>query len=225
MVRALFRYYIPHFRKVRFDRVSRLSWDMSQLVAGLFFMAENLKKGLPHWTPWLLCQESIDKELCIMHHLNCNRKFRMNLPELVGATILGSFEGWLLLHNPDSEKVFFFSPFSREKMCLPDLHQPELCSHSMAALSSSPTSADRTICLISRQDEWYLNLYLLRPGAESWDKVTTISWSRVMGMLNDAICQNGHFFFFNKGRDKAVSVNIESLELGMYKPPLVRPDQ
>ncbi|XP_026452247.1 F-box/kelch-repeat protein At1g57790-like [Papaver somniferum] len=83
-----------------------------------------------------------------------NEKYQMNLPELlVGAIIRFSKDGWLLMSKGD-RTLFFYSPFTREIIQLPDVPH-EYNTHYIfcgISFSSLPTSSD---CVVFGIAEWY----------------------------------------------------------------------
>ncbi|KAJ1396437.1 F-box-like domain superfamily [Sesbania bispinosa] len=118
-----------------------------------------------HCVPWFLMYgEGSQCSLLINQYMLCTIK----IPEFDGATCLASKGGWLLLFNHGS--LFFFCPFSREKIDLPKCPLLELSDDSeyIAAFSSSPTSQDCTVVVIRRWQQIVLQLYLLCCGDNQW---------------------------------------------------------
>ncbi|XP_047326938.1 altered inheritance of mitochondria protein 44-like [Impatiens glandulifera] len=183
------------------------SWRLAS-----FSVTAKLKDSILHqMPPWLLCQDSYDNEECIAHDLKTKIKYRMKLPQLIGTKILGCFQGWLLLFNTGG-KIFFFCPFTKEKISLPDLPQSEICLHTKSVLTSSPTSiTDRTICLIWReQNPFILFYYILQPGAESWNKGKVSCNIDIMKVETGAVYYDGEFILLNRVMGKEVTFSIES---------------
>ncbi|OVA04482.1 Protein of unknown function DUF295 [Macleaya cordata] len=76
----------------------------------------------------------------------------MSLSEmLVGATIRFSKGGWLLM-SKGRKTLFFYNPFTKAAIQLPDL--PEIYSFTGIAFSSLPTSSDCVVFGIA-QDDWF----------------------------------------------------------------------
>ncbi|CAK7349827.1 unnamed protein product [Dovyalis caffra] len=73
---------------------------------------------LPHNNhPYLM---SLKDHTCKFFHPVLDHAFQMNIPELSDAIIHFSKQSWLLLCRKDGD-VFFYNPFSREKITLPKL--------------------------------------------------------------------------------------------------------
>ncbi|RYR36146.1 hypothetical protein Ahy_A10g051180 isoform A [Arachis hypogaea] len=98
---------------------------------------------------------------------NSERLYTVNFPELDGATCLASYLGWLLLVQEGA--MFFFCPFSRAKIDLPDCPFTDLSEH-VAAFSADPTCQDCVVVVVSRKSEVELELHLLRRGNKEWHK-------------------------------------------------------
>ncbi|KAL5860350.1 hypothetical protein ACOSQ3_001658 [Xanthoceras sorbifolium] len=94
-----------------------------------------------------------------------DKKYKINILELNGATCIASKEGWLLVHREGS--LFFFCPFSRAKIELPQFPYSELKDH-VAAFSSAPTCKDCIVCVVCQNDEMDVLLYTLSHGAVAW---------------------------------------------------------
>lgn len=96
------------------------------------------------------------------------RKFTTSLPELVGTTCLATYQAWLLLFKGGCASMFFFQPFSRQRIDLPGLPLAELADHRFAAVSCPPTFKDCMVCVINCRNiyEWDANLLYL--GNQAW---------------------------------------------------------
>jgi len=100
--------------------------------------------------------------------LNRNDKvYTIEIPELDGSTCLASYDGWLLLFRGDS--LFFFCPFSRAKIQLPNC--PLTKSHNyIAAFSTVPTSQDCIVVVIKNASYFKIELHTICRGDEIWFK-------------------------------------------------------
>lgn len=100
-----------------------------------------------------------------------NGNITMNILQLdESTTCIGSYQGWLLMFKQGGS-MFFFHPFSKTKIDLPKFPNSDLTNH-VAAFSSPPTSADCTVCVLSRStsNDDELKLYLLRRGCNEWNQ-------------------------------------------------------
>ncbi|KAM7262261.1 hypothetical protein ACFE04_021338 [Oxalis oulophora] len=87
--------------------------------------------------PCLLAIDHNNSECIILR--DSKRKYNTTIPELCGAKCIASNSGWLLLLKEDS--IFFFCPFSRAQIQLPNFPCQE-DSNLVAAISSPPTCKD-----------------------------------------------------------------------------------
>lgn len=96
------------------------------------------------------------------------RSYVINLPQMDKATCLASQEGWLLLCS--SSSLFFFCPFSKATIGLPNCPLIPEYSHSdfIVSFSTSPTREDCTVVAIKRESELKLQLYMLRRCEYEW---------------------------------------------------------
>nr|XP_011458641.1 PREDICTED: F-box protein At1g10110-like isoform X2 [Fragaria vesca subsp. vesca] len=114
--------------------------------------------------PWFLLYEDNNPE-CQMLTAS-GKKFITSLPELNGTTCLASYHGWLLLFRQGGT-IFFFHVFSRQRIDLPEFPVPELTDH-VGAVSSSPTSQDCVVCVISCSDDETLDAKVLHLRDQTW---------------------------------------------------------
>lgn len=83
------------------------------------------------------------------------------------ATCLASTQGWLLLHQKGS--IFFFCPFSRAKIDLPPLQDPEI-TPAAAVFTSPPSSIDCVAGIIYKKNDQIMELNVLERGISTWMK-------------------------------------------------------
>lgn len=118
-------------------------------------------ESTPNYEPWFLLYG--DGEDCPLV-IERGRKFTMRLPELVGTTCLASNQGWLLVSKQRGDKrrssMFFFRPFSKTKIDLPDFPTKVLRDY-VAAFSCPPTSQDCTVCVINQSRSMNLSCMYL----------------------------------------------------------------
>ncbi|KAK7332032.1 hypothetical protein VNO80_28778 [Phaseolus coccineus] len=115
--------------------------------------------------PWFLIYGGEGSHCSLISHQN--KCYTINLPELDGATCLASYEGWLLLFGNGS--LFFFCPFSRAKLELPNCPFTEACDH-VAAFSAAPTCEDCIVVVLNSSSDSELELFMLCKGEDEWVK-------------------------------------------------------
>ncbi|CDY21267.1 BnaC03g29510D [Brassica napus] len=95
------------------------------------------------------------------------QKYTLNLPEKGVTDVAYSKDGWLLMRRSSFVEFFFFNPYSRELISLPDNELP----YQAIAFSSAPTSETCTLVTLNQihNNEWsYLpkELYLMEQKGE-----------------------------------------------------------
>ncbi|KAJ4833621.1 hypothetical protein Tsubulata_040088, partial [Turnera subulata] len=95
------------------------------------------------------------------------KEYTINIPELDGAACLGSNTGWLLLLREGS--MYFFCPFSRARISLPEFPRLEFIN-CLASFSSPPTSTDCTVAVVCQNDSSEVELFILNRGDVAWTK-------------------------------------------------------
>ncbi|KAF6176602.1 hypothetical protein GIB67_034464 [Kingdonia uniflora] len=131
---------------------------------------------------------------CTLYNPLEERKYTMNIPELDGMTCIASLEGWLLVYGENS--LFFFCPFSRAKINLPQFpHNPQQYGH-VAVFTSAPTSPDCTVGIICHIDESTMELNLLRRGDNKWDTQGHALDVKI-GNIIGATFNKGMFYFLD----------------------------
>ncbi|KAM7276089.1 hypothetical protein ACFE04_017955 [Oxalis oulophora] len=160
--------------------------------------------------PWFLA--IIDKSDCLLVD-ESNKRYNVTIPELCEATCIGSNYGWLLLLKESS--TFFFCPFSRAKIELPQLPCSETFEP-VAAFSSAPTCKDCIVCVISNSVDAgnSVEIHTLQRGASSWtthkfngDRTRT---------FNGAFYQDYSFYFFY-GVDFVVKFSVGDKKSTLFK--------
>ncbi|XP_027930663.1 F-box protein At4g00893-like [Vigna unguiculata] len=115
--------------------------------------------------PWFLMYGREGSKCSLLSHQN--KCYSINLPEIDGATCLASYQGWLLLFGQGS--LFFFSPFSRAKIDLPNCPLTDACDH-VAAFSAAPTSEECIVVVLNCTIPTELQLFKLCKGKDEWAK-------------------------------------------------------
>ncbi|KAF8410732.1 hypothetical protein HHK36_003269 [Tetracentron sinense] len=136
-------------------------------------------------SPWLMFLKKEDGN-CNFIDPKHNDTYLMNISELFGATIRFSKGGWLLMSQGD-HSMFFFNPFTRSKIQLPDLHR-ECYIFSGISFSSLPTSSDCVVFCISE-----MIAYFICKGDEDWNHFY-IDYKIFMPYANNPVFYNEAFY-------------------------------
>ncbi|KAK6134243.1 hypothetical protein DH2020_032048 [Rehmannia glutinosa] len=103
-----------------------------------------------------------------LFHSVYNGYYYLEFPELKDAEIHFSKDGWLLMSR-DKSNLFFFSPFTKEKLQLPPTTDPfySVC------FTSTPTSPDCSVFgILGKSTRGRVNLGHIKIGDEEWELET-----------------------------------------------------
>ncbi|XP_030964066.1 F-box/kelch-repeat protein At1g57790-like [Quercus lobata] len=126
-------------------------------------------------SPWSLspCLMSVGSHKCTFFHPGYQKHdaCEIDIPELLDARIRFSKYGWLLLtgYGYDNFSVFFFNPFTKEKVELPKYTNRE--SFVTMSFSSPPTSSDCFVIGICGWDDFGF----IKRGEKRWTSHTIIN--------------------------------------------------
>ncbi|XP_026425250.1 uncharacterized protein LOC113321580 [Papaver somniferum] len=118
-------------------------------------------------SPWLVfpTHQAVYNFVNPMHY---NENYLMNVPEFLKASrIRFSKGGWLLLSK--GKTLFFYNPFTRSTVKLPDL--PDSCLHyafTGISFSSLPTCSDCVVFAINKRFRDEVEILFIKRGDESW---------------------------------------------------------
>lgn len=113
---------------------------------------------------WLMLYRGGSKmELSFFHPLYKDT-YRMDIPELSGALLRCSKDGWLLMSR-GNHSVFFFNPFTKAKIDLPNL--PHNYYFYSMSFSCAPTSSKCMVFGIYASFE-YVKFSIISRGQEEW---------------------------------------------------------
>ncbi|KAI3830516.1 hypothetical protein MKW98_030679 [Papaver atlanticum] len=197
-------------------------------------------------SPWMISIFDDDEETIweMVDPMHDNDKYLLKLSDhlLVGARIRFSKNGWLLLSS-GKNIIFFYNPFTRATIGLPDL--PDGFTLGGMSFSSLPTSPDCVVIAISNWRPWngesYINFLATEPGksATGWTTHEFIYESirgymhEFMPCINNPVFYKGDFYcldyngllgvFSAKGDDFSWKVLSKSLKQfsGIYPSFLV----
>ncbi|CAH8392043.1 unnamed protein product [Eruca vesicaria subsp. sativa] len=113
--------------------------------------------------PWLLSFDNYTSFFELLDPVQ-SQLYTLNLPELAESTLLYSAHGWLLMHSPTSDDMFFFNPFTRERISLPEFALP----FQAIAFSCPPASEDCVVVALNFKVQYCVTISTCHPGATEW---------------------------------------------------------
>ncbi|XP_026452297.1 F-box protein At3g56470-like [Papaver somniferum] len=145
-------------------------------------------------SPWLVFSRDLKYTIYnVVNPMYNDENYAINLYDLTGCTICFQKGGWLLMTR--KENLFFYNPFTRETVNIPNM---DVGNYSVVSFSSLPTSSDCIVFAMARRNDGiYINC--IRKGEAHW-----IHWSffnfhntnieRSMPFLSTAVFHDGDFF-------------------------------
>ncbi|PWA68974.1 UDP-Glycosyltransferase superfamily protein [Artemisia annua] len=112
--------------------------------------------------PLILAHHPYDIRKCFIYTQQRSNPYIIDLPELKACMFLASYQGWLLVFKPKQRSIFFFAPFSRAKILLPDFPINQI-QHHATAFSALPTSAH---CIVSIRTPH--EVFVISKGQTTW---------------------------------------------------------
>ncbi|KAG8374118.1 hypothetical protein BUALT_Bualt11G0097700 [Buddleja alternifolia] len=100
------------------------------------------------------------------------QRYFLELPELRGARFSYAKDGWVLMYKPNTKTIFFFCPYTRERIELPNLSLPL----QIAAFSSSPKCPSCVIFTVKNVSPTIVAVSTCRPGETQW---TTVNYQTI----------------------------------------------
>ncbi|MED6161342.1 hypothetical protein PIB30_059791 [Stylosanthes scabra] len=145
--------------------------------------------------PWLLIYGHTSSLCLLKEGSRKDMIYTLKLHELNGSTCIASDHGWLLLFNKGS--MFFFCPFSKARIDLPNFLVSDLPEGCVAAFSSDPTSQDCVVVVAMKnksKGSSMLELRVLFRGEHKW---RVYGYGMCSGELDLAIYHLGVFHIFH----------------------------
>lgn len=100
----------------------------------------------------------------------CRRKtYWLELPKLYGCRICCSKDGWLLLHEPGTQFMFFCCPYTRKYIDLPELQL--MNQDQIVTFSAAPTSPSCILFTVKHVSPNVVTVSTCRPGKTQWTSV------------------------------------------------------
>ncbi|KAL5718497.1 hypothetical protein ACHQM5_011394 [Ranunculus cassubicifolius] len=101
-----------------------------------------LTQSDPQHLPWLISLANNKNDVCHFYHPIYTDSYVMNIPQLEGAFVLHANFGWLLLTKAINSSIFFFNPFTKETITLPEIEEESFYCLENISFSAPPTSSD-----------------------------------------------------------------------------------
>ncbi|KAK4480831.1 hypothetical protein RD792_011682 [Penstemon davidsonii] len=140
--------------------------------------------------PWLMFFPKFG-DLYEFYDPSKRKTYWLELPELHGSRICYAKDGWLLLCKPRTQRVFFFCPYTRDMIKMPNLE----LTYQIVAFSASPTSPDCMLFTVKHVSPTVVAVSTCRPGATEW---TTVNYPNrlpfVSSIWNKLIFCKGLFY-------------------------------
>ncbi|XP_014517464.1 F-box protein At3g56470-like [Vigna radiata var. radiata] len=159
--------------------------------------------------PWFLVYEGEGSQCSLLS--SKHKRYISHIPELEGAECLASCEGWLLLFREGS--LFFFCPFSKAKIDLPNCPIGEVTDH-VAAFSSAPTGQNCTVVVLNCLSNFELQLFMICRGEKAWTRHSYEGFNFIT--MRTALFYEGDEFHFLDGEYGLVSFRSKSSEWKRY---------
>ncbi|XP_026412744.1 uncharacterized protein LOC113308499 isoform X2 [Papaver somniferum] len=119
-------------------------------------------------SPWLVFAKDNEAVYSFINPMHNDENYLMSIPELLkGSTIRFSKDGWLLLSKGDYS-LFFYNPFTKAIIKLPDLPEDYEYRYRGISFSSLPTSSDCTVFAISNYRKDEVCIAFIKRGDETW---------------------------------------------------------
>ncbi|XP_013601679.1 PREDICTED: LOW QUALITY PROTEIN: F-box protein At3g56470 [Brassica oleracea var. oleracea] len=125
-----------------------------------------LSVRIPDKPPWLIYFSKTEESSCELYDPSMQKRYYLSFPELSGSRVCHSNEGWLLVYNPNSFQLFFFSPFAHDRIPLPPLW---MAYDQRMAFSCAPTSSTCLLFTVTNVTLDNITVKTCYPNAEEWN--------------------------------------------------------
>ncbi|KAK7337245.1 hypothetical protein VNO77_17810 [Canavalia gladiata] len=195
--------------KVESENLELQSWadlpaELLELILSRLILVDNIRASIvcKRWhsvasavrvvnqSPWLMYFPKFGD--CYEFYDPGQRKiYSLRLPELNGSRVCYTKDGWLLLYLPQTHRVFFFNPFTRELIKLPSFEM----TYQIVAFSCAPTSPGCVLFTVKHVSPTIVAISTCYPGAPKW---TTVNYQNrlpfVSSIWNKLVFCNGLFY-------------------------------
>ncbi|XP_026453537.1 uncharacterized protein LOC113354415 [Papaver somniferum] len=140
----------------------------SKFPARSWRSSSTLTKTATYLSLWLVFSKDKDTFFSFVNPEHKSEKYFLSLSELlIGAMIRFSKDGWLLM-SKGKHIIFFYNPFTRETIKLPDLPDKRWYNFRGISFSCLPTSPDCTVFAISISAPNEITIATIKRGNNSW---------------------------------------------------------
>ncbi|XP_010433552.1 PREDICTED: F-box protein At4g00893-like [Camelina sativa] len=141
--------------------------------------------------PWLMFFPKGDNSVELLDPLQ-GKLYILNLPELPKSTVCYSRDGWLLMEKAKSKDMFFFNPYSRELITLPE------CWYAFDEFAfSCPPTSDNCVVVGIRFLAEFVIISTCHPGATEWKTDTVPCYLRPFYNQSNIVYCKDRFYCFN----------------------------
>lgn len=185
-------------------------------------------------SPWLISPKYDQSIFNFINPMHDNENYLFNIPELLkGSRIRFSKGGWLLMSK--CETLFFYNPFTKSTVRLPDLPNVNGFSYTGISFSSLPTASDCLVFAIDKElfrDQ--VGVFFIKRGDKEWsyDLYTNIYLPEKKNLdfeltLNNPVFYRGRFYCLDHNGTLGVLLGVFKYEhpdisweiLSMKAPP------
>ncbi|KAM7469429.1 hypothetical protein LguiA_007612 [Lonicera macranthoides] len=143
----------------------------------------------------LLMYSGCESSFYSFYHPICNTTYVLESPEIANAKIRFSKDGWLLMSG--SHEIFFFNPFTKKRIDLPNLPDGIYNCRSIS-FSSIPTLADCIVFGIMQSFLDYILFSFIRRGEDTWNTFRSTGNLDFWVSHNNPVFHNGVFYCLGK---------------------------
>lgn len=140
--------------------------------------------------PWLMFFPKVG-DLYEFYDPSRRKTYWLELPKLRGSRLCYAKYGWLLLYKPRTQRMFFYCPYTREKIKLPRRE----FGYQIVAFSAAPTSPSCILFTVKHVSPTLVAISTCHPGANEW---TTVNYQNrlpfVSSIWNKLVFCNGLFY-------------------------------
>nr|XP_018475520.1 PREDICTED: F-box protein At4g00893-like [Raphanus sativus] len=155
--------------------------------------------------PWLFYMSRRGHSLKLVDPFQW-KSYTLELPEIAKSTVFYSRDGWLLMHRSNSKDIFFFNPFSRELISLPNIAFP----FNEIAFSYPPTSDNCVVVALNFNVQHRVTISTCHPGATEWIASVFPANNQQLYMKTKIVYHNDRFYGFNVGTESLFSFHPSS---------------
>ncbi|CAN4121346.1 unnamed protein product [Withania somnifera] len=154
------------------------------------WLAASISVRVANKPPWLMFFPKFG-DLVEFYDPSVRQTYSVELPELRGSRLCYAKDGWLLLYKPRTLCVFFFNPYMKNVINLPELE----LTYQIVAFSAAPTSPDCIVFTVKHVSPTLVAISTCHPGATEW---TTANYQNrlpfVSSIWNKLVFCNGLFY-------------------------------